>query len=74
MKKGTKRKIKIEYLKDQAMDLLLLHVREHELEGVELTEEDAANVVALIEKGHTPEEAANIVLGGIRDVLDETSS
>jgi hypothetical protein len=61
------------YIKDRlddAKDLLLQHAKEHQLEGVEITDEDAASVVALRDAGNTLEEAVDIVLTGIRDCLD----
>ena len=63
-----------EYIQDRlddAKDLLLQHTKEHELEGVEITNEDAASVVALRDAGNTLEEAVDIVLTGIRDCLDQ---
>ena len=56
---------------DNAMDMLVEHAKEHQLEGVEFTEDDAESVIALIDEGNTPEEAADIVLDGIRDCLDD---
>lgn len=54
-----------------AMDMLLTHAKDHQLEGVEFTEDDALSVLSLVNEGNTLEEAANIVLDGIRDCLDE---
>jgi len=63
-----------EYIQDRlddAKDDLLRHTKEHELEGIEVTDEDAASVVALVDAGNTFEEAVDIVLTGIRGCLDE---
>ncbi len=55
---------------DEAMDLLKDRCKAHGLEGVEFTREDALRVADMAAKGHTPEEAADIVHDGIRDCLD----
>ena len=55
-----------EYIQDRLDD-----AKEHELEGVEITDEDAASVVALRDAGNTLEEAVDIVLTGIRDCLNQ---
>lgn len=63
-----------EYIQDRlddAKNLLLQHAKEQQLEGVEITDEDAASVVALRDAGNTLEEAIDIVLTGIRDCLDQ---
>lgn len=56
---------------EEAIDLLLAHAKEYQLEGVEITEEDAISVVSLVDENNTPEDAVSIVLSGIRDCLDE---
>lgn len=56
---------------DSAMDLLEQHAKEHGLEGVEFTEEDANAVISVIASGKTAKEAADEVLSGIRRCLDD---
>ena len=56
---------------DEGLDLLQSHAKEHELEGVEFTEEDACRVMAMVDAGCEPEEAAHILLISIRNCLDE---
>ena len=60
----------IEKSVDHAMDLLLSHAKDYDLEGVEFTEEDAKSVISLINENNTPEEAVKTVLDGIRECLD----
>lgn len=60
-----------EYVVDEATDLLKDKSKTHGLEGVEFTREDALRVADMATKGHTLAEAADIVLKGIRDCLNE---
>lgn len=43
----------------------------YDLGGVELTSEDAEDVINLINEGYTEDNAINLVLNGIYDVLSE---
>lgn len=43
--------------------------RNYDLDGVELTTEDAEDVINLINNGITEDNAINLVLNGIYDVL-----
>ena len=43
----------------------------HELDGVEITEEDAQNVVSLLRQGMPMDDAISDVLNGIRDVISQ---
>ena len=43
----------------------------YELDGVEMTEEDAQNVVSLLRQGMSMDDAISDVLNGIRDVISQ---
>ena len=43
----------------------------YELAGVEITEEDAQNVVSLLRQGMSMDDAISDVLNGIRDVISQ---
>lgn len=43
----------------------------YDLEGVEITEEDAQQVIDFINNGYTEDEAFDAVLMGIRDCVSE---
>ena len=56
---------------NQIKNVLERQKRDYDLEGVEITTEDAENVLALINKGMTQQSAIDQVLNGIHDCLSE---
>ncbi len=55
---------------EEALEILSSHLKEHDLHGVELTEEDAEHFLKLIGQGLTRKEAIDKTLSGIRDTLE----
>ncbi len=45
--------------------------RHYDLDGVEITEEDALNVMNLVHDGVDKDKAVEIILNGIHDCLEE---
>jgi lipoate-protein ligase A len=62
-----KEKIDIERILDELEDAK----EYYDLNGVEMTEEDAQNVVSLLQQGMTMNDAILEVLNGIRSVLSQ---
>ena len=55
---------------EQALDILNFRRKEFQLDGVELTLEDAEYMLALMGAGKTSDEASAAVLNGIYEVLN----
>lgn len=58
---------------EQALDILAFRRKEFQLDGVELTREDAEYMLALMAAGKTSDEASAAVLNGIYEVLKKNN-
>lgn len=56
---------------DDIIDTLVYHLSEYELDGVEITDEDAQRCMDLMEEGLTMDQAVDQVLAEIRQTLDD---
>ena len=58
-------------MRKQILDLIDKTLKNYDLEGIEIVDEDLETIESLIIDGKSLEEATSIVLNNIRETLDE---
>ena len=57
-------------MREKILELIDKKLKDYDLEGIEIVEEDLETIESLIIDGKSLEEATSIVLNNIREVLD----